>query len=281
MDSFTIAYYIFNKGPFVKHIVDCARQYDGIPLIFFFDGCTDDSVQQFVSCRPLLKNCRVFVNDSRDYFETLSNNFLLKKYETDNCVLCQDDMLPRNTNFLDLILKIQSEDLSAGLIGFKDGYEMTLVNKYNDIISAPWSFSKNKRKILGFGEYVRRSFVNRGPLVVNKKVISKIGLFDSSFYPMFWDDNDYCLRAKVSGFNNYVAYSEIDCKPEWGATRGFSKVPCKQIFLANQVRFGLKWNMPLMKLNLGAVIYALAVSAYVKATFRIFRKFNSFDPKEL
>ena len=281
MEPFTIAYYIFNKGPFVKNIVNSARLYEGLPLLFLFDGCTDDSVQQFMSCRPKLKNCRVFTNNSNDLFETFSNNFLLETFETDYCVLCQDDMLARNTNYLEIALKIQLEDKNAGLIGFKDGYEMSIVNKYQDMISASWSLSKNRKDVLTAGKFVMRSFVNRGPLVVSRKVITKIGLFDTRFYPMFWDDNDYCLRAKIAGLNNYVADSDIQSKPEWGATRGFSKVPCEKIFLANLVTFGWKWKMPLPHLNLSKVFCALLVGKYFKGKGQISRLLKSSKPKEL
>jgi len=280
-DKFTIAYYIYNKGPFVKKIVECARQYDGIPLIFLFDGCTDDSVAQFQSCRSGLKNCRVFVNQPHDLFETLCNNFILETFETESCVLCQDDLLPNDTKYLDLAIKIQNEDPDTGLIGFKDGFEMSLVNSYDAMISAPWSFSKSRRQVLEAGEFVQRTFVNRGPLLVNKRVIERIGLFDRRFVPMFWDDNDYCLRAVLAGFHNYVAFSDVECKPEWGATRGGSKIPCKKIFLANEVRFGRKWNMPMPKQYPLKVISAFLASLRIQWASRVRSAFSLFVPKEI
>ena len=242
--SFTIAYYIFNKGPFIGRIVECLRRFEGFPLIVFFDGCTDDSVSQFMKYRTSLKNCRVFVNGPYDLFETRCNNFLLKTFETDCCILCQDDMLPENTKFIELADKIMLSDARAGLIGFKDGYEMKIVSKYEDFVCAPWSFSKFRDKVLMPGEYHKRTFVNRGPLCISRKVVEKIGLLDERFAPLFWDDNDYSLRAVSAGLNNYIAYSEVECRPEWGATRSGSKIPCKQVFVANQTSFAWKWGRP-------------------------------------
>lgn len=257
---FTIAYYIFNRGPFIPRIVECIRQFDGIPVLVFLDGCTDNSVEEFMKVRHTIRNLRTFINEPYDLFETLCNNFLLRTFETECCVLLQDDLLPRGVEFLDLAAQIMDGDRDCGMIGFKDGYEMAEVNAYTDFVSSPWSFSKNRERVLKPGEFVRRTYVNRGPLCVSRKVVERIGLLDERFAPLFWDDNDYCLRATRAGMHNYVAYSDVECKPEWGATRAGSKIPCKQVYVANEVRFGRKWRMPVRRRGLLDLARAFAGS---------------------
>ena len=41
-------------------------------------------------------------------------------------------------------------------------------------------------------------------LLVKKAVIEKIGLLDERFF-LYWEDTDWCLRAKKAGFLNFVA----------------------------------------------------------------------------
>ena len=38
-------------------------------------------------------------------------------------------------------------------------------------------------------------------MLIKKEVIKKIGLFDEGFSPIYSEDLDYCLRAKISGFD--------------------------------------------------------------------------------
>lgn len=278
---FTIAYYIFNKEPLIGRIVERLRQFDGLPLIIFFDGCTDNSVTEFLKYRSSLHNCRVFVNGPYDLFETLCNNFILRIFESECCVLFQDDLLPRNTLFLDLAEHILENELCVGLIGFKDGYEMHKVNEYEEFVSAPWSFSKSRNKVLAPGEYVARTFVNRGPLCVSRHLIDQIGYLDERFMPLFWDDNDYSLRATRAGFKNFIAYSEMDCRPEWGATRSGSKIPCKQIYMANAVRFGRKWGMPLAYHPVWRIIWSFLGSLWIKWRYSLMRSMTRQEVIEI
>jgi hypothetical protein len=37
-------------------------------------------------------------------------------------------------------------------------------------------------------------------MLIRRKVIDKIGLFDEDFYPAYWEDLDFCIRAKRAGF---------------------------------------------------------------------------------
>jgi GT2 family glycosyltransferase len=268
---FTIAYYIFNKEHLIGRIVECLRQFDGLPVIVFFDGCTDNSVAEFLKSRSSLRNCRVFVNGPYDLFETLCNNFILRLFRTECCVLFQDDLLPKKNKFLNLAERILDNEPNVGLIGFKDGYEMKMVNTYEEFISSPWSFSKARNRLLAPGEFVERTYVNRGPLCVTRRLIDRIGYLDERFRPLFWDDNDYSLRAKRAGFKNFVAYSEMDCLPEWGATRSGSKIPCKQIYLANAVRFGQKWNMPLENHPIWRILGAFCGSWWINSYYGLMR----------
>lgn len=241
---FTIAYYIYNKDHLIEKIADCLRKFEGIPKIVLFDGCTDRSVEKFLSIRSNVSNLRTFSNGPHDLFETKSNNFLLRTFNTECCVLLQDDQFPRNTDFLKLAHRIFNEDGRAGIVGFKDGYEMSSsLDDYEDFISAPWSNSKSKGTCLQPGEFARRTFVNRGPFLVHRRLIDTIGFLDEKFAPLFWDDNDYCLRASKAGLNSYVAYAEIQSNREWSGTVSGSKLPLKSIYLSNRDRFARKWRM--------------------------------------
>lgn len=267
--QFTIGYTIFNKEKLINQIVDGLSKLDGVASIFLFDACTDGSLSVFKKRCHKLRNCTVYINEGPDIYETLANNFILEKCKTEYCVLLQDDLILKDGGFLEIADKIYEMDPLAALIGFKDGYEMDSVNQYQNIISSPWSTSKNIKRILESGEYVNRTFVNRGPLIVPKRIISKIGYFDESYYPLFYDDNDYCIRAKKKGFQNYVAYSEIDTNLSWGSTRAGSKIPLQYVWIANQLRFSKKWGIIMPFISRKNVCRAIATSKKMKLTHLI------------
>ncbi len=44
-------------------------------------------------------------------------------------------------------------------------------------------------------------WVDGGAMMISKKVLDKIGLFDEKFFPIYFEDADLCLRAKKAGWN--------------------------------------------------------------------------------
>lgn len=246
---FTIGYTVFNQASLMRQIVEGLEKVPEYPAIILFDNCTDGSLKVFNECSGNLRNCRVFVNHGYDLFETLANNFILNRCLTDCCMLLQDDMVITDNSIFLQAEKIYREVPNAGLIGFKDGYEMRILEQYENMISSPFSTAKYKQSELEPGQYEFRTFVNRGPLCVSKQVIEQVGLLDERFFPIFWDDNDYSLRCHKAGRHNIVAYGNVISEPSWGATRRGSKIPYRKIYLANRARFALKWDLPCPRQN--------------------------------
>lgn len=261
----TIGYTIFNKAHLIEKIIEGVSRMNGLPSVFLFDACTDRSVEIFLNHRDRLDNCRAFVNKGYDRFEICSNNFILKLFETDYCMLIQDDLILKNSEIFKLAENVYRNDSCAGLVGFKDGYEMEIVDVYKDFISAPWSTSKHRNRLLKKGEYCRRTYVNRGPLCVPREVISRVGYLDEAFYPLFWDDNDYSKRSARADFNNYIAYSEIETDISWGATRNASKIPYRAIYISNKYRFSKKWGITLPNMSKRLLLKSILKSKIMKA----------------
>jgi len=242
-ELFTVGYTIFNKEFLVEKIIDSIANLNGVPSIFLFDNCADNSLEVYLKNKDKLKNNIAIVNDGYDLFETLSNNYILRSFKTKYCMLFQDDLIMRNDRIFDLALEIYREESNVGVVGFRDGYNMEVADEYTDFVSSPYSHSKASANILEPGKYMERDYVNRGPISVSKEVIGKVGYFDELYYPIFWDDNDYCRRCLDAGLSNYIAFADIETDPSWGATRNGSKIPLKDIYIANRVKFAKKWGL--------------------------------------
>lgn len=267
--NFTIGYTIFNQEALIEPIVDALSVLRSVGLMFLFDGCTDGSVAAFKKHRHRLGDHVAFVNEGYDFFEPLANNVLLRAFQTDCCILFQGDMVVKSDSFLRMTERILEDMPDAGLIGFKDGYEMPEVDRYENMVSSPFSHSKARSATLGAGEYVVRTFVNRGPIAFSRRVIERVGLLDEAYDPLFWDDNDYCMKCRAAGMRNVVAHGEIETLLQWGATRKGSKLPCQLINAANRWRFARRWSVPCPRTRIWQVLRGLAAIRRIRARRRL------------
>lgn len=84
-------------------------------------------------------------------------------------------------------------------------------------------------------------FANGATVIIRREVIEKIGLLDSSFF-LYWEDADFCERAKRSGFR--VVYFPGTCM--WhkvSASTGGSGSPTNDYFLTrNRVYFANRYS---------------------------------------
>lgn len=275
---FSVAYTIYNKVDLIPLIIEGMKYLDSeIEILVFFDNCTDGSVEVFLAKSKALRNLRVFSNDGYDWFETRANNYLLRQSTGDVCVLFQDDMIIKDDGFLMTIQEIMDRITNVGVIGFKDGYSMEEVNKFKNFVSSPWSESRNVDRRLREGEYLEKPYVNRGPLAIPRSTFERVGFFDESFFPLFWDDNDYCYRCRQAGLSNWVAYSDIDSNQLWGATRGDSKIPLSMCYYVNRLRFQQITGLPGIPLKLKDFNSVLAFLRF--KNWRFFARMKSYRSK--
>ena len=244
LPDFSIAYTIHNKESLMPLIADGLRLLDStVEILVLFDGCDDNSLDVFLTHAKGLENLKVFENIGGDLYEVLSNNYLLKQSTSDYCILFQDDMVIRDNGIIELLTLMHCEIENIGVVGFKDGFAMQEVTRFTEGYSSPWSDSKYTGRTLEFGEWKAVDFVNRGPLAIAKKAVAKIGYLGTDLFPLFWDDCDFCIRARNEGFSTHIAYSNILTRSEWGTTRGKSKVPLSMCNFINRIHFQKKWKM--------------------------------------
>jgi hypothetical protein len=194
MPKFTIGYSIHNKAHMIEEIVaGLANNISEEPIadyIFIFDGCTDDSEDIFDHFSKSLKgNVRKIKTDN--IFQLRTNNLLMKEFNSDFLIIFQDDMVLKDRNMLNNILRIQNiyKD-KLGIIGCRDGFEFGYKNMYGS------PFSKSTRKILDIGNFMEKDIVNVGPIIVTKKLISLVGYFDKIYGVGGYEEMEYSLKCK-------------------------------------------------------------------------------------
>ena len=179
--TFTIGYPIHNKGYMMDEIIDGLvysidqSKYD-VKYKFIFDGCTDNTKESYEKEKNKLKNCEYIETDN--LFQLRTNNLLMKDFDTDFLIIFQDDMVLKDTAFLDNILILHEKyGDQLGIVGCRDGFDAG----YSNMSSAYFSESTVIVERLCSGEYREKMMVNIGPLVLTKNLVEKMGYFDEIY----------------------------------------------------------------------------------------------------
>jgi len=200
--SFTIGYPIYNKGHMIDEIinglVDSIDHYKyDIKYTFIFDGCTDNTKEEFEKERVKLKDTEYIETDN--LFQLKTNNILIKNFTTDYLIIFQDDMVLQDSNFLDNIVKIHEKyGEKLGLIGCRDGFGPGFSDMHGS------EFSESRRTPIKSGEYHEKMMLNIGPIVFTKKLAGMLGGFDEVYGKGSMEETEYSLKCGFRGLKNIV-----------------------------------------------------------------------------
>lgn len=64
------------------------------------------------------------------------------------------------------------------------------------------------KNILEFGDIDRLDYITGASMLVSRRVFERIGLLDERYF-MYWEDVEFCIRAKNSGFGIAVATNSL------------------------------------------------------------------------
>jgi len=148
------------------------------------------------------------IRNDRNYGYTGGNNigirYALDKGSPDYILILNNDMVVA-PDFLTEMVKVAESDDSIGIVGPKVYYY-----DFPDIIHSAgmktnaWLgyFGSIGYKHLDAGQYDTQQEVDSISgccLLVKKEIIHQVGMFDESYF-CYWDEVDYCFRAKSAGF---------------------------------------------------------------------------------
>jgi GT2 family glycosyltransferase len=76
---------------------------------------------------------------------------------------------------------------------------------YNDILKG-YHYGEGEKDDGRFNDIVESEYVTGCAIIAHRSLLENIGLLDERFF-VYWEDGDWCLRARAAGFKNYVAPS--------------------------------------------------------------------------
>jgi GT2 family glycosyltransferase len=173
--------------------------YPNYKVIVVDNGSTDGSVEYVKKNFP---KADVLALDKNYGFPKGNNKgikYALKKYKPKYILLLNNDTKIVQRDWLKKLIETAESDEKIGVVGCK------LLYPDKKIQFAGGSLFHGH---IGYREYdkgqydkiCRPEFITGACFLIKKSLIDSIGLLDETLGPLFYEDVDYCIRAKEKGF---------------------------------------------------------------------------------
>jgi hypothetical protein len=160
-------------------------------------------------------------NSNGSYIFVGNDDIIFEKKSIAEMVFC----LQKNKNIAVLGGKVFYKDKSNVLTDSASDF-----NFYSGSIK-PSNLRSNRPRIL---------WLQSCAVMVPKAVFKKIGLFDKDFYPIYFDDFDFCLRATRAGYKLYYCPEAVFWHGYGKTTKKSSSFNFFYWWYKNKIRFILK-----------------------------------------
>ena len=203
----------WNGKHFLKNCLESilSSDYKNIGIVLVDNASTDGSVA-FVEKN--YKRVKIIANKSNLGWTGGNNKgvkYALKQKADAIFVLNNDTVITKNC--ISQLSKILFSKESIGIVGPKIYLLDEKGKKTKTISFAGGRFTKNRyfgvhvgnnKKDTGKFEKVKESeYITGAAILIKRKVFEKIGFFDDKYF-IYYDESDFCLRARKTGFSIYI-----------------------------------------------------------------------------
>lgn len=248
-----------------EYLQDCLASvfnqgYDNFKVIFVDNHSTDDSVD-FV--RQNFPNAEIITLDE-NYGFAKGNNIGIKhtieKHNPDYIFLLNNDTIIVKKDVLKQLIDIAESDKKIGILGcrliFCNGriqYVGTQV-KLLSPLGIKWIEPFKKIPHEAYEVYS----ASGAAFLIKRFVINRIGLFDEGFSPLYYEEIDYCARARKAKFLVKMAYSLEIMHHHGGSSRNKPPEYLNFVLRTNSIRFALlNFPLPLLIVRIFYEFYLL------------------------
>lgn len=177
--------------------------YDNLLTIVVDNGSTDDSLKVLKESYPWVKMIRSEENlgyagalnlGLRQGLSLGGEYFLAMNNDT----IVPPDMIRQLVNVME---SDQNLGMSAPKVLYYDDPKITfsLGDKIYPLLPVPVRFGRKKKDKKHAEGVLEFDYLFGCALFIRRELVEKIGLFDTSYF-MFFEDADYCRRARLAGF---------------------------------------------------------------------------------
>jgi GT2 family glycosyltransferase len=166
----------------------------------------------------------------------------LRQISADVVVLLNNDVLVQ-PNWLAELLRPFQEDSQIGIIGSKllypDGTIQHLGAELTYPLARSHHFHYKKADVDELPAVQDVPYVTGAAMAVHRSVLTRVGLLDEMFHPFYYEEVDFCYRAKAAGFRVVVATQAVAVHDESVSMNKVQDLKL-QTLQRNRYRFVLK-----------------------------------------
>jgi GT2 family glycosyltransferase len=161
--------------------------------------------------KDIIKNEIIIIKNRDNYGYAIGNNigiaYALKNYDIGYILILNNDVIVQE-DFLIELVKASEADTQIGITGPKIFYycfdnRKDIINFAGGIMKMwrgrPYHIGINKEDGIAYTIEKEVDYANGACILAKRELIEKIGLLNSEFF-LYWEENDFCIRAKMSGF---------------------------------------------------------------------------------
>ncbi len=117
-------------------------------------------------------------------------------------LLLNNDIEITDSKWLETLTAVLESDRKVGVVGCKLLYGDGRIQHVGGVIKLRGAYHRGERD-KDMGQYDKVEFVDYvtgAVLLIKSKVIREIGLLDEGFSPIYCEDSDWCVRARLYGY---------------------------------------------------------------------------------
>ncbi|RMG24263.1 MAG: glycosyltransferase, partial [Methanobacteriota archaeon] len=174
-------------------------------VIVVDNGSSDGTVDYLRNWTKKHRNFRAIFNKTNKGFAA-GNNQGIKKAKGDYIVLLNNDVVV-SENWLEGMRKAFDKSPAVGLVGpmtnYISGHQLEPAANYQSL--KEFEVFTREYSLAHKNQYVETFRLVGFCLMIKREVIDKIGLLDESFGLGNFEDDDFCLRASLEGYQLVIA----------------------------------------------------------------------------
>lgn len=187
-----------------KVISDCLSSvlqssYPNLEIIVVNNGSLDRTRDIVINHFPQVK-----LIDAKKNLGFAGGNNLGIKYATGDIIILLNDDTTVKTDWIDAIAKVFNEDKKVGVVGCKILYpDKKTIQHAGGIVRQNGLTEHIGNGELDYGQYdflKEVDYVTGAAIAFRRELIDILGLLDEKYYPIYFEETDYCFRARKLGY---------------------------------------------------------------------------------
>lgn len=232
----SIVFSNFNGG---NEPIECLRSINKLnfpknrlEVIVIDNGSQDGSKEKIIKLFPKIK----LISLKKDIGLPASLNLGIKTSKGKYIMIANDDIIFEKNSVKNMVNFLE-KNVDVGVLGGKVFYK----DEPKKLSHSACDFNLYSGEIKsGLAKGDKIKWLQSCSIMIPSTIFNSIGLFDEGFYPLYFDDFDFCLRAKKAGFKIIYLKDAIFWHGGGKTTQGF---PSKNVYFwwyKNKIRFYIK-----------------------------------------